>query len=162
MDTDLVERDSGMISAGGAYQKEDFVVEESVGHLYKVLDGRFTMSHLRIRGLATARGQPGVSVYGVHMLAEDVWVQCFRGGETEAIISNLEEAQVQEERCHQCWGWSTDLHEKAGFSAEAGWGKVEANNISKGVHSMSASYQDRENQGTSMGRGMDENGSKSR
>ena len=46
------------------------------------------------------------------MLAEDVWVRRFHGGEIEAIIHDFEEPRVQDEQCHQCWGWSAELHEK--------------------------------------------------
>ena len=102
-----------------------------------MLNSRFTVSNLGIGGLATATTQLRVSIYGNHMLAEDVWVRSFRGGETEAIIHDFEEARVREERCHQCWGWSTELHEKGLLPR---LDEVEAYGISEGVHSMSASY----------------------
>ena len=72
--------------------------EELAEHLHKVRNSRFTMSHLSIKGLATARAQLGVSIYGNHMLAEDVWVRRFQGEETEAVVHDFEEAQAREER----------------------------------------------------------------
>ena len=109
MDTGLAERDYKMISAGGAYQEESAMEEESEESLHKLLNGRFTTSHVDIGCLATARAELGVSIYLNHMLAEDVWVRRFRGGENEAIIYNFDEARVREEQCHQCWGWSTSV-----------------------------------------------------
>ena len=88
--------------------------EESEDNLHKALNSRFLRSHFEIGGLATARTELGVSIYPGHMLAEDVWVGRFRGGEIEAIIHDFEEPRFREERCHQCWGWSTEL--QANFS----------------------------------------------
>ena len=112
MDTDLAECDYKMILAGGVHQEEGIVEEESEDNLHKVLNSCFSRSHFEIGGLATARTELGVSIYLGHMLAEDVWVGHFCGTEIEAIIHDFEEPQVQEEWCHQCWGWSTELHEK--------------------------------------------------
>ena len=86
--------------------------EESENNLHKTLNSRFSRSHFEIGGLATARTELGVSIYLGHMLAEDVWVRHFHGGKIEAIIYDFEEPRVREERFHQCWGWSAELHEK--------------------------------------------------
>ena len=94
MDTDLAERDYELISAGGAYQEEGIMEEESEESLHKALNSCFSRSHFEIGGLTTARMELGVSIYPGHMLAEDVWVRRFRGGESEAVIYNFDEARV--------------------------------------------------------------------
>ena len=87
--------------------------EESEESLHEALNSRFLRSHFGVGDLATARTELGVSIYPKHMLAADVWVRRFCGGENEAIIYNFDEARVREERCHKCWRWSTELHEKS-------------------------------------------------
>ena len=46
MDADLAERDYEMIPAGGAYQEDGIMEEESEDTLHKALNGRFSRSHL--------------------------------------------------------------------------------------------------------------------
>ena len=66
VDTDLAERDYGLIPAGGAYQEEGAMEEESEGSLHKALSSRFSRSHFEIGGLATAKTELGVSIYPSH------------------------------------------------------------------------------------------------